>query len=329
MKSIKTITIASGLLVVLGVLIGLSNGNTSRNHAASINTAGFIVEELYKSERCSSCPPSNELVESIQRDAGTGKIYILAFHLAALFGLSKEKILRNETTPVSSSGFAVVELFTSEGCNTCPPADELVQKIQRDDGTGKIYILAFHVDYWDHQGWKDKFSEKEYTNRQIQYAGWLKLQTIYTPQIVVNGTTEYVGSDKRSVLRAISTGLAQETSTKLEMKAWLQDDQVHVESKTVVDDKNAELVIALIQKSAHVDVLAGENMGRSLSHVQIVRRMNRIPLDVNTKTVVAMKPPVDFTGRGWEIIGFVQQTSNGRITSAGRFDFDSKVVSSK
>lgn len=307
MKSLRTITFASGVVVVVAVLICMSSEKSSQNQAGS----------------CSSCSPADGLVENIQGDDGTGKIYILAFHLAALLGLSNEKISRNETTPVSSPGFAVVELFTSEGCNTCPPADELVKNIQRDDKTGKIYVLAFHVDYWDHQGWKDQFSEKEFTNRQIQYASWLKLQTIYTPQIVVNGATEHVGSDKHSVQKAISTGLAQEASKNLTLDAQIEGDQIHVQCQGVNDDKNSELVLALIQKeSAQVDVLAGENMGRSLSHVQIVRKISRLPLDAGSKRMITIKPPLDFTKKGWEIIGFVQNTSNGKITSASRFDFE-------
>lgn len=307
MKSLRTITFASGVVVVVAVFICMSNEKASRN----------------LTEGCSSCSPTDELVEDIQRDPGTGKIYFLAFHLAALIGLSHEKTSRNQSTTVDSQGFAVVELFTSEGCNTCPPADELVQKIQGDDGTGKIYILAFHVDYWDHQGWKDQFSEKEFTNRQIQYASWLKLQTIYTPQIVVNGTTEHVGSDKRSVLKAISTGLALEASSNLTLDAQIEGDQIHVQCQGVNDGKNSELVLALIQKeSAQVDVLAGENMGRSLSHVQIVRKMSRLPLDADSKRMISIKTPLDFTKKGWEIIGFVQNTSNGKITSASRFEFE-------
>jgi len=320
MKFIKTIAFASGLVVVVAVLICLSNEEASRSLATHTNSS---IATFFTSDKCSSCSSAVELVVDNRRDDGTEQIYILALHLAALFGFSSEKTSRDQTTPVNSPGFAVVELFTSEGCNTCPPADELVKNIQQDDETGKIYILAFHVDYWDHQGWKDQFSEKEFTNRQTQYAGWLKLQTIYTPQIVVNGTTEHVGSDKRSVLKAISTGLAQQATTNLTLDARIQDDQIHVEYQGVNDDKNSELVLALIQqKSAQVEVKAGENVGRSLSHVQIVRKMTRLPLKANSKKIIAIKPPRDFNKNGWEIIAFVQNTSDGRITSAGRFDFE-------
>src|ERR1700749_1590133 len=83
--------------------------------------------------------------------------------------------------------FAVVELFTSEGCSSCPPADELVAKIQKEDNGKPVYILAFHVDYWNRLGWKDVFSSADYSARQQQYARWLKSSEGYTPQAIVNG----------------------------------------------------------------------------------------------------------------------------------------------
>src|SRR5580704_5223589 len=80
-----------------------------------------------------------------------------------------------------NKGFAVVELFTSEGCSSCPPADELVAKIEKESKDKPVYILAYHVDYWNRLGWKDVFSSAEYSKRQNEYAGYLHLQQIYTP----------------------------------------------------------------------------------------------------------------------------------------------------
>ncbi len=320
MKFSRTITFASGVLVVVTVLIFLSREKTSRK-SRLINSRTFAISRLFAPADYSSCSGDNKSTKNIKQDGGERQIYILAFQLAAFFGLSNERTLRNETTSSTSPGFAVVELFTSQGCSSCPPADELIKNIVRDDRTGQIYVLAFHVDYWDHQGWKDRFSEKEFSNRQIQYAGWLNLQTLYTPQAVVNGVTEHVGSDKGSVLKAISAGLAQEATSKLEMKSWIEGNQIYVEYLAVTDDKSSELVLTLVRKSAQVSVKAGENRGRSLSHVQIVRKMTRLPLNENSKKVASIKPPVDFTENGWEIIGFIQRTSDGMITSAGRLDF--------
>jgi len=92
-------------------------------------------------------------------------------------------------------GFALVELFTSEGCSSCPPAEELAAEIQKESADRPVYVLAYHVDYWDHQGWKDRYSDPAYSQRQKDYSSWLGTSDIYTPQVVVNGRKQLVGSD--------------------------------------------------------------------------------------------------------------------------------------
>src|SRR5580704_2729726 len=109
----------------------------------------------------------------------------------------------------SGKGFAVVELFTSEGCSSCPPADALIAAVQQEDKDLPVYILAFHVDYWDRLGWKDAFSEGACSDRQRQYAAWLNLNSVYTPQVVVNGRKEFVGSEAGTLRAAIQSGLQQ------------------------------------------------------------------------------------------------------------------------
>src|SRR6476619_4430550 len=108
-----------------------------------------------------------------------------------IFGKQPTTQLANEKEP----GFAVVELFTSEGCSSCPPADNLLARIQKEDMDKQVYLLAYHVDYWDRQGWKDRFSDAAFTQHQQQYAEWLHLNSVYTPQMVVNGKEEFVGSN--------------------------------------------------------------------------------------------------------------------------------------
>lgn len=245
------------------------------------------------------------------------KSIIIALSLAGALFIMGGFIDRNSKIPENSKGFAVVELFTSEGCSSCPPADELIEKIQKDNKNKQVYILAFHVDYWDHQGWKDRFSNKEYSNRQRRYTDWLDLRTVYTPQIVINGTKEYVGSDRGPVLRAISDKLEQEPTQTLTLHGKVEGDLIHITHEGAANEKNTEMVLALIQKSAGSRVKAGENSGRDLSHVQIVREMLRTSLDKQSTT---MKLPNDFTGKGWELIGFVQDKTDGHITSAARFE---------
>src|ERR1700709_1958776 len=124
-------------------------------------------------------------------------------------GIVATKCISASNKPNTSSksmngndGFAVVELFTSEGCSSCPAADDVVAKVQNENNDKPVYILAYHVDYWNRLGWKDVFSDAAYSKRQNQYAAWLNLESIYTPQVVVNGNKEFVGSQE-STLRSV------------------------------------------------------------------------------------------------------------------------------
>ncbi|WP_295651637.1 DUF1223 domain-containing protein [uncultured Mucilaginibacter sp.] len=215
-----------------------------------------------------------------------------------------------------NNGFALVELFTSEGCSSCPPADELVAKIVKEDKNLPVYVLAYHVDYWNSLGWKDQFSSAEYSSRQRQYAGWLKLESVYTPQIVVNGKTEFVGSNESSLRSAIQNGLQKANNDQLTIdNASVNANQLTVQYETKASSANRDLLIAFVQKAGHTDVKRGENGGRVLNHVNIVREMNSISLKQPNGTAT-VKLPQGYNAQGWEVIGFVQNISNGEILSA-------------
>ncbi|MCF6407434.1 DUF1223 domain-containing protein [Chitinophaga filiformis] len=239
--------------------------------------------------------------------------------MAAFMGISNERIMKDVQKAKNSKGFAVVELFTSEGCSSCPPADALMERIQQDNENKDIYILAFHVDYWDHQGWRDRFSDRRYSERQQQYAGWLGLSTIYTPQVVINGEGEFVGSNAGAIVKAIANGLDAASKDSVSLRAKLGQGKIYIEHDVSGQHKDAALVLALVQKEAHSDVKAGENTGRKLSHVQIVRQLAYV--DANSSKEVEMKLPEGFNENGWELIGFVQQNGDGRITAATRTGF--------
>jgi hypothetical protein len=213
-------------------------------------------------------------------------------------------------------GFAVVELFTSEGCSSCPPADQLVARIQQEDRDRPVYILAFHVDYWDRLGWKDGFSDHRYTQRQNRYAGWLNLQSVYTPQIVVNGRKEFVGSQESTLRSAIQSSLDQTPGTQLTLgDIRIDGGMVHYR----YDVKNAvaksSLIVALVQRSATTDVKAGENSGRTLSHVQIVRNLSGIEVGTGANGSAELALPQG-AAVGEELIAFVQNDDTGEIVAA-------------
>ncbi|SFD97931.1 Protein of unknown function [Chitinophaga sp. CF118] len=258
------------------------------------------------------------------------KEIFLLIGLASIFAIvvgfqniKKQNTIKNLQKNDERKGFAVVELFTSEGCWSCPPADELIEKLQKGNNNKQLYIMAFHVDYWDHQGWKDRFSKPEFTLRQQQYASWLNLNTIYTPQIVVNGTTELIGSDESAVLSSISSELKKTSSDTFVLHAEVKSKNIQVTYSDVRSHKEYQIIIALVQKSALSKVKAGENAGKNLSHVQIVRELYQ--QELVSENNISIDLPNDFNKEDWELIGFVQNKSNGKITQATRFEFDNNV----
>jgi hypothetical protein len=214
----------------------------------------------------------------------------------------------------AGKGFALIELFTSEGCSSCPPADRLIEALQKDNPEAPLYILAYHVDYWDHQGWKDRFSDHAYTLRQQQYASWLNLETIYTPQMIVNGQKEHVGSNAAASEQAIQEALQTAPDDSLTLHATQKGDQLELHYQYNQATAGKAILVALVQKEATSQVTAGENTGRRLPHVQIVRQLKQ--LDSKNEGHAQLKTPADFNKEGWELIAFVQNKKDGKITAA-------------
>lgn len=218
-----------------------------------------------------------------------------------------------------AKGFAVVELFTSEGCSSCPPADELVEKIQKESNNLPVYILAFHVDYWNRLGWKDVFSDASYSKRQNQYAEWLNLQSIYTPQIVVNGRKEFIGSEEGTLRNAIKSNLQKSSSATLTLNdVKISKNQVSLKYSIDNRQDKTSLLVALVQKSARVDVKVGENGGRNLSHVQIVRNLQTVSLDGKSSGNISLNIPANLDRQNLEVIAFAQSSNNGAILAAAK-----------
>ena len=114
--------------------------------------------------------------------------------LALCFNPGPETTMKKGLSNKAPKGFAVVELFTSAGCEHCPQAHDLLARIQQEHPNQEVYVLAYHVDFWDNKRWKDKFSHAAFSRRQISYANWLNVPQVYAPQIVVNGKSEFVGT---------------------------------------------------------------------------------------------------------------------------------------
>jgi hypothetical protein len=175
----------------------------------------------------------------------------------------------------------VLELFTSQGCSSCPPADALLSRLRRESfGGGTVIPLAYHVDYWDSLGWRDPFSSAQWSARQREYAAAMKGTQVYTPQLVVNGTEQLVGSAESHVRAAIERQLEgrDRGSVSIERVARV-GNEIEVQLRARLDrdatDGNADLMVVLFEDGITTAVSRGENARRSLTNDSIVRWQSR------------------------------------------------------
>ncbi|RYY54611.1 MAG: DUF1223 domain-containing protein [Chitinophagaceae bacterium] len=211
----------------------------------------------------------------------------------------------------SGNSVAVVELFTSEGCSSCPPAEraveELLQKFPEN-----VLVLSYHVDYWDRLGWKDAFSDSRFTDRQRDYAGTFRLQSIYTPQVVVNGQTEFVGSNKAKLFRTVEEQLAKSGDKKIDLSGHA-DATGHIKvDYSSATGNGQKLCLALIQDEATSEIRRGENAGISMHHVRIVRDFRSF---TGGKGTAEFKIPDGAAPNKWSVVAFLQK-QDGLISAA-------------
>jgi len=215
----------------------------------------------------------------------------------------------------------LVELFTSEGCSSCPPADALLAKLNHDQPiqNAEIIILEEHVDYWDDLGWHDRFSSHQYTERQSQYSARLGVDGVYTPQMIVDGTDQFVGNDSFHAQRFI-TNAAQKTKLNLSVSHPVVD--AHKISSSVSlpgsspSQPYADLYAALVDPSDTTDVRNGENGGRRLQHAGVVRSLQRIGTlkDLNAGALnFSLNAPTDAKLADMRVVVFAQQSNQGHV----------------
>ncbi|WP_406044577.1 DUF1223 domain-containing protein [Micromonospora sp. NBC_00898] len=227
----------------------------------------------------------------------------------------------------SGGGFAVVELFTSQGCESCPPAEELLTEIERDARKRgePVFALGFHVDYWDYLGWPDRFADGAYSARQQAYARAFGSGQLYTPQMVVNGTVEFVGSDRRRAATAIASALTAVATTPLALS--VEDaaggtgggHRVVVDYQTERPPERAVLNVAIVERGLVSEVARGENAGRTLRQDNVVRAFTSVGLDTERGRVELEVPP-DLDPRQASVVGYVQNDGDRAIVGAAAID---------
>jgi hypothetical protein len=172
--------------------------------------------------------------------------------------------------PAHAAAPVIVELFTSEGCSSCPPADAVLERLE----AGGAIVLGEHVTYWDRLGWKDRFSAEAFTLRQEEYVRRFRIDSAYTPQMVVNGEAEFVGSEEGRARKEISQA-AREPKAKVELA--VDDGGVVIRvAQLPAAAKSADVILAVTETRLDTDVRGGENGGHKLRHTGVVRSLSTV-----------------------------------------------------
>ncbi len=229
--------------------------------------------------------------------------------------------------PRDGSSPVLVELFTSEGCSSCPPADALLEKL---DGAqpipgADVIVLSEHVDYWNHDGWKDTYSSSFFTDRQNNYERRFGLTTAYTPQMVVDGATQLNGSDALAVGRAIETAGGRAkipvriASVSLATPGTLDVHLVVEALPANFKARRADVFVAVALNRAESHVLAGENRGRDIRHVAVAESISKVGTVEKGKNFdrdVLVKVKAKPDPANWRVIAFVQESDAGNVVGA-------------
>jgi hypothetical protein len=234
-----------------------------------------------------------------------------------LFARSGDKPKSSIRTPV------LVELFTSEGCSDCPPADAFLQKLdQQPVSTKELIVLSEHVDYWDHDGWTDPYSSHALTERQDEYGQHFHLASVYTPQMVVDGSTQFVGNNVKEAEKTL-TAPASSALTAVQIGAVSVEGntvRAHIDVGTLPErSQKSDIIFVVALNQAQSQVARGENAGRHLVHVAVVRRLEKVGT-IDSKAPfsrdVSLKLEKLADKSDLRVIAFVQEPGPGRVLGA-------------
>jgi hypothetical protein len=240
----------------------------------------------------------------------------------ALFFMTFSLISLAQTVDAPSSNSAtpvLVELFTSEGCSSCPPADRLLEELDSKQPIAGVQVIALseHVDYWDRLGWKDPYSSSIFTERQGAYVTQFGLATGFTPQMVVDGESQFTGGNGAQAQESISKAAA---ARKIPIKlsaVYEQSAPGQLKTNIEIEPGSGTVYLALALSHAESQVLHGENGGRHLTHVDVVQTFKKIGSLDKSKTFskeTELKLPSGVDPSNVRVIAFVQDTRKGGST---------------
>jgi hypothetical protein len=217
----------------------------------------------------------------------------------------------------------LLELFTSEGCSSCPPADKLLEELDRNQpiANADLIVLSEHVDYWNRLGWIDPNSSKAFSARQVQYSERLHADDVYTPQLVVDGSAQLVGSDRAQAFRAIKIQL-NKPKTPIALRATATGDTaaVNISIDSIGTRSLADIYLVLALDHVRSKVTAGENSGRELTHTSVAYSMKRVGQVGSQPFSKQIDLPLRAGSKPSEtiMVAFAEDVKTGRIVAAAK-----------
>jgi hypothetical protein len=225
-----------------------------------------------------------------------------------------------------ASSFALIELFTSQGCSSCPPADALLSTLQEEATVNgqNIYTLSFHVDYWNYLGWKDPYSNPAYSARQRKYARVLATK-VYTPMMVINGKHSFVGSDKEQAGKYLHNALASIQQMAITANAAVAQDSIDVQilyDQSKYQDQSPHINIAVVETTTSNPVPHGENRGHTLRHINVVRAFEQIQNCKSGIHKARIPLSADIKLENTRVIVFIQDAESLEVYGATAADLE-------
>ena len=232
-----------------------------------------------------------------------------------------EQVQQTDSEQFADRVPVLVELFTSEGCSSCPPADKTLSFLRSTQPVrgAEVITLGYHVDYWDYLGWKDPFSSPEFSRRQEFYVRAFGLGSSYTPQMVVDGQSEFVGSNMENAVTAIGEAVAHRKGT---ISFSMNEKGLGIVISSLSEHQGANVILAIAEDGLETNVKRGENGGKKLSHISVVRSLHTLGRIDSKKDSASFTFEIDESevkaGSGKYFVAFVQDEKTKRVLAVGK-----------
>ncbi|WP_291131667.1 DUF1223 domain-containing protein [Flavobacterium sp. UBA7682] len=251
--------------------------------------------------------------ESITKTILYSGIVIISLTLSSF---TLQKLIQKKEEKSENKGFAVLELFTSQGCSSCPPADAVLGKYALQNNPN-IIPLAFHVDYWNYIGWKDPFSKAEFSNRQRDYAKKMNTKGTYTPQVIINGKYELIGSKESEIQNKVTRELANPSKENIAIsEAVVTDGKLRINYNVKSISQSGVVNVALVKKKEFTAIKRGENSGLKQTSYNIVVGFKTVPLQKKKMDAVEFDFPKEWLPSDFTVVAYSQSSLNGVTTAA-------------